>query len=158
MVRIIHRPGNKDIICIWRKVLIKVQQPLIKISSRSYWNILKSIIVKFTHIVKIDAVLLMLTLSAPGGGGGGTLCSPCRFFDHCSLTGRALKPISYDFSSNFILNMWQAKLFWSLELFAHSCLFVGDCQRLLLIMILSIHCYTDLVLEIGCKFGYLIAT
>ena len=37
-------------------------------------------------------------------------------------------------------------------------MFVGDRQRLSLIMELSIHCDTTLVLETGCKFGYLIAT
>ena len=36
--------------------------------------------------------------------------------------------------------------------------FVGDRQRLSLIMQLSIHCYNALVLETGCKFGYLIVT
>ena len=37
-------------------------------------------------------------------------------------------------------------------------MFAGDRQRLSLIMELAIHCYTALVLEIGCKFGYLIAS
>ena len=83
---------------------------------------------------------------------------PCQFFDCCILTDRALKLILYDFSSNFILNMWPVKLFWSVEWFGHTVLFVGDRQRLSLIMELSIHCYTALVLEIGCKFGHLIAT
>ena len=54
--------------------------------------------------------------------------------------------------------MWPAKVFWSVEKFAHTSLFVGDRQRLSLIMELSIHCYNVLVLEIGSKFGYLIAT
>ena len=35
---------------------------------------------------------------------------------------------------------------------------VGDRQRLSLIMELSIHCYTTLILEIGYEFGYLVAT
>ena len=37
-------------------------------------------------------------------------------------------------------------------------MFVGDRQRLSLIMELSIHCHTALVLKVGCKFGYLIET
>ena len=37
-------------------------------------------------------------------------------------------------------------------------LHAGDRQRLSLIMELSIHCYTALVLETGCKLGYLIPT
>ena len=37
-------------------------------------------------------------------------------------------------------------------------MFVGGRQRLSLYMELSIHCNTALVLGIGCKFGYLIAT
>ena len=39
-----------------------------------------------------------------------------------------------------------------------ACLSVGDRQPLFVIMELLIHRYTALVLEIGCKFGYLIAT
>ena len=70
---------------------------------------------------------------------------PSRFFEYCILTGKAMKLILYDFSSNFILNMWPG-------------LFVGGRQRLLFIMELSIHCYTALILDIGCKFGYLSAT
>ena len=54
-----------------------------------------------------------LTLSA--WAGGGTHCAPCRFFDRCILTGRALKLILYDFSSNFTLNMWPVEFFWSVE-------------------------------------------
>ena len=42
---------------------------------------------------------VILALSVP------TLCLPCRFFDRCILTGRALELILYDFSSNFIMNM-----------------------------------------------------
>ena len=37
--------------------------------------------------------------------GGGHILPPCQFFDHCILTGRALKLILYDFPSNFVLNM-----------------------------------------------------
>ena len=37
-------------------------------------------------------------------------------------------------------------------------MFADERQRLSLIMELSIHCYTALVLEIECKFDYLIAT
>ena len=53
--------------------------------------------------------------------------------------------------------MWPVKHFWSVE-FVHTGLFVGERQRLSLIMEWSIHYYTGLFLEIGCKFGYLIAT
>ena len=35
---LIHRPGKKDIIYIWCKVLIIVQQLLIKVPRRTYWN------------------------------------------------------------------------------------------------------------------------
>ena len=80
------------------------------------------------------------------------------FFDSCILTDRALKLILCDFSSNFILIMWPVKFFWSVEQFAHAGLFVGDRQWLSLIMELSSHCYTTLVLETEYKFGYLIAT
>ena len=48
-----HRPVKKYITCIWCKVLIKVQQPLIKVLSRTYWNISRSIIAKFTLRKKI---------------------------------------------------------------------------------------------------------
>ena len=44
-------------------------------------------------------------------GGRGKIVPPRRFFDRCILTGRALKLILHDFSSNFILNMWPVKLF-----------------------------------------------
>ena len=54
--------------------------------------------------------------------------------------------------------MWPVKFFWSVGQFAHTGLFVGDRQRLSLVMELSIHCYTAFILEIECKFGYLIAT
>ena len=37
-------------------------------------------------------------------------------------------------------------------------MFAGDHQRLSFIITLLIHCYTALVLDIGCKFGYVIAT
>ena len=89
--------------------------------------------------------------------GGGTLCPPCWLFDRCISSGRAFKLILCDFSSNFIFNTWPVNFFWSVEQFTHS-LFVCDRQRQSLIMELSIHCYTALVLEIGCQFGYFIAT
>ena len=37
--------------------------------------------------------------------GEGTLCPPCRFFEHCILTDRALKLMLYEFASSFILNI-----------------------------------------------------
>ena len=83
---------------------------------------------------------------------------PCHFLDCCILTGRVLKLILNDFSPNFILNMWTVTFFWSIEWFSHTGLLVSDRQWLSLIMELSVHCYIALVLEIGCKFGYLIAT
>ena len=43
-----HTLGKKYIICNWCKVLIKVQQPLTKVTSRTYWNIWSSIVAKFT--------------------------------------------------------------------------------------------------------------
>ena len=104
---------------------------------------------------KKTCVGVFLTLSAPRE----TYCvPPCRFFDRCILTDRALKLILHDFSPNFILNMWPVKFFWSGKYIVHTGLFAGDRQRLSLIMELAIHCYTALVLEIGHKFGYLIAT
>ena len=94
----------------------------------------------------------------PGGWEGHIVPSPLvGFFDCCVLSSRALKLILHDFPSNFILNMWPVKFLWLVES-AYTDLFVGDRQRLSLIMELSIHCYTALVLEIRCKFGYLIAT
>ena len=88
-------------------------------------------------------------------------CPPCRFFGRCIfciLTGRDLKLILYEFSSNFILNIWPVKFFWSLKIFAHTDLFVCDRRCLSLIMELSIHCYTALVLEIRYKSGCSIVT
>ena len=82
-----------------------------------------------------------------GGDGGG------EGVDCCIFTGRALKFILYDFSSNFILNIRPVKI--SPIICPHS-LFVVDRQRLSLIM--EFHCYTALVLELGFKFCYLIAT
>ena len=37
--------------------------------------------------------------------------SPYRFFDRCISTGRALKLISYDFSSNFYIEHITSKIF-----------------------------------------------
>ena len=54
---LIHRPGKKCIICIWCKVLIKVQQPLIKVPTRTYWNISKHTIVRFTLRKKVRKCL-----------------------------------------------------------------------------------------------------
>ena len=54
----IHRPVKKYLICIWCKVLIKVQQLLSKVPSRTYWNISKSFIVKFTLRQKIRKYFL----------------------------------------------------------------------------------------------------
>ena len=51
-------------------------------------------------LLKILIQVNYLTLSARG-----YIVHPCRFLDLCILTGRALKLILYDFSSNFILNM-----------------------------------------------------
>ena len=79
---------------------------------------------------------------------GGIPPPHCRFFDHCILTGSPLKLILYDFSSNFTLGMW----------LVNTGVFLGDLQRLPLMMELLIHCFTALVLEIEHKFGYLIAT
>ena len=42
-------------------------------------------------------------------------CVPCRFFDHCILTSRALKFILYDIYSNVMLNMWPVKLIFSFK-------------------------------------------
>ena len=65
-------------------------------------------------IIGEDIRVRHLTLSAPGRGGHNMPpIPPCRFLDRCILTGRALDLILYDFSSNFILNMWPVKLFWS---------------------------------------------
>ena len=36
------------------------------------------------------------------GGGGGDIVPHRRFFDRCILTGRALKLVLYDFSSNHL--------------------------------------------------------
>ena len=55
---IINRPGKKYIIYIWNKVLIKVQQLLIKVPRRIYWNILRSITAKYNHRKKIRKYLL----------------------------------------------------------------------------------------------------
>ena len=88
-----------------------------------------------------------LTLSA-SSRRGWEMCPPCRFFDHCILTGSPWKLILHDFSSNFILVMW----------LVNTGVFLGDLKRLSLMMELLIHCYTALVLEIECKFGYLSAT
>ena len=54
--------------------------------------------------------------------------------------------------------MCPVNFFWSVEQFADTGVFIGDRQRLSLIMQLSIDFYTALVLEIWCKFAYLIAT
>ena len=78
-------------------------------------------------------------------------CHHCRIFDRCILTGRALKLILYDFSSNFILNMGPVKLFRLFKKFVYSGLFASDRQQLSLIMELSIYRYTALVLEVECK-------
>ena len=43
-----HRLGKKHLICISSKVLIKVQQSLIKVPNRTYWNISRSIIANLT--------------------------------------------------------------------------------------------------------------
>ena len=72
---------------------------------------------------------------------------PGGLFGSCFLTRVTLKLILYDFSSNFILNMW----------LVNTGALLGDRPRQSLIMELSIHCNSALVLEIGCKFGYLIA-
>ena len=45
-------------ICIRWKVLIKVQQPFIKVPGRTYWNILWSIMAKFTRRKKKKKCLL----------------------------------------------------------------------------------------------------
>ena len=50
--------AKKDIICIWWKVLIKVQQSFIKVPSRIYWNISRSITTKFTLRKKIRKCFL----------------------------------------------------------------------------------------------------
>ena len=101
-----------------------------------------------------------LTLTAPEGVNISPPppSPPRHFFDCCILTGRVSKLILYDCSSNFILNILSVEFFWSVEWFAHAGLFVSDRHWLSLIIELSVHCYTALVLEIGCKFGYLIAT
>ena len=43
MEMLMYRHGKKYIICIWCTVLIKVQQPLIKVPSRTYWNNLEEL-------------------------------------------------------------------------------------------------------------------
>ena len=48
MVLLIYRPGKKYIICIWCEPLIKVQQLLVKVLSRTYSNVLRIFIAKFT--------------------------------------------------------------------------------------------------------------
>ena len=66
-------------------------------------------------------------------GEGGTLCPPCRFFDRSLLTGRALKFILYEFSSNFVLNMGPVTFFdQSNNLPTPACLSVtvNDCRLL----------------------------
>ena len=57
MILLIHRPGKKFIICISCKVLIKVLQPLINITIRTYWNIWRHAIAKFTLRKKIKKCL-----------------------------------------------------------------------------------------------------
>ena len=100
---------------------------------------------------KISILIYIQFLKLKGGG-------VCRFFDRCILTGSALKLILYGFPLILYWTYETSKIFLiSRIIFRHRCIF-GDHQRLSLIMELLIHCYTALVLEIGCKFGYLIAT
>ena len=93
--------------------------------SLRHWTILMITYVSLFEIIKIVIpfrnisfkflclllLLLVLTLSAPRGGGDNVPPPPCRFFYRCILSGSALKLILYDFSSNFILNMWSVKFF-----------------------------------------------
>ena len=58
-----QRPGKKYIICIWCKVL-KVQQSLIKVLSRTYRNISRSIIAKSTPRKKIRKCFLSTKYSS----------------------------------------------------------------------------------------------
>ena len=63
--------------------------------------------------------------------GRGHIVPPCRFFDRSLLTGRALKFILYDFSSNFVLNMGPVTFFdQSNNLPTPACLSVtvNDCR------------------------------
>ena len=58
---------------------------------------------------------------------------PCRFFDRCILTDRALKLILFDFSSNFILNMSTVKFFDqsnNLPIPVYLSVTVNDCRLL----------------------------
>ena len=57
-----YTTGKKYIICIRCKVPIKVQQPLIKVPNRTYWNISRSFISKYTLRKKIRKCLLFKKL------------------------------------------------------------------------------------------------
>ena len=50
---LIHRTGKIDITCFWCKILIKVQQLLIELQSRNYWNISRNIVTKFALRKKV---------------------------------------------------------------------------------------------------------
>ena len=52
-----------------------------------------------------------------------------RIFYRCILTGRAMKLILYEFSSNFLPEMWVENFFLSGEKFGHTGLFVGGHQQ-----------------------------
>ena len=64
---------------------------------------------------KKSPISVLLTLPAPRRRCGGHNVPPCRFFERCILTGGALKLTLYDFSYNFLLNMWPVNFFWSVE-------------------------------------------
>ena len=91
--------------------------------------------------------------------GRGTHCAP-----PVGILTAVFSPVALwsSFYMTFSLILYwkcnQQNFFWSVEWFAHTGLFVGDRQRLSLIVELSIHYYTALVSEIACKFGCLIAT
>ena len=64
----------------------------------------------FAFSLQQNQITESLALSALGGRMYlPPLPPPCRFFGRCILTCRTLKLILYDFSSNFILNMWPVK-------------------------------------------------
>ena len=114
--------------------------------SLRHWTILMITYVSLFEIIKIVIpfrnisfkflclllLLLVLTLSAPRGGGDNVPPPPCRFFYRCILSGSALKLILYDFSSNFILNMWSVNFFFDQSNNLPACLSVtiNDCRLL----------------------------
>ena len=114
--------------------------------SLRHWTILMITYISLFEIIKIVIpfrnisfkflclllLLLVLTLSAPRGGGDNVPPPPCRFFYRCILSGSALKLILYDFSSNFILNMWSVKFFFDQSNNLPACLSVtiNDCRLL----------------------------